>query len=666
MSRLGRTIAFLLVAMATPSSAFAQGALPLLHPLFSDHAVLQRDTAIPVWGWADEGSRVEVAFAGQRVDALARADRRWTATLAPLPASSEPRVLTVSVRGPRGDARTLQVQDVLVGDVWLCSGQSNMEFAVANVIDAPAEIANAHAPRIRLAATTRTTAGRPLTVPATPFATWAPVTPDTVRSFSAVGYFFARRVHDATGIPIGMIHSSWGGTPIESWTSAEALGAAPVSTGAARDLAADVAAWDSAHHDARGPVEDWFAAHDPGSDRTTAADPRVDDASWTPIDGPLRRWRDMGLRQPGGIVWFRRILDVPAAWAGKDLTLSLGPVSTRDRTWFNGQVVGDTLMPWEARTYTIPGSLVHAGRNVIAVRVLAEGDDGGFSGSPEDMSVTVEDEPPLRIADGWRYLVGPDRATLGRVPSLVGLDPWVPASLFNGQIAPLLPYALKGFLWYQGEQNTSAPERYGPLLESLIADWRSRFGGAPLPFGIVQLANFGARADEPWDSEWAALRDEQRKTLARVPATGLAVTIDIGDAHDIHPKNKQDVGRRLAGWALATVYGRGGEWSGPLYRAAAIEGDRIRITFDHAGGGLVAHGGTLRGFTIAGPDGRFVPAEAHIDGATVVVSSPSVPSPAAVRYAWDDDPEVSLFNAAQLPASPFRTDDWPRRPRPVH
>jgi sialate O-acetylesterase len=373
----------------------------------------------------------------------------------------------------------------------------------------------------------------------------------------------------------------------------------------------------------------------------------------------------MGVTSNGGVAWYRRVVDVPAAWAGKDLVLSLGAITVRDRTWFNGQVVGDTLMPWESRTYTVPGALVHPGANVIAVRVFADGDNGGFTGDPAQMTLAAEHEAPIAIAEGWRIAPGPDAAALGRVPSLLGMDPWAPAALYNGKIAPLVPYALRGFLWYQGEQNTSAPERYGPMLESMIADWRARFGGGNLPFGIVQLANFGARSPEPWDSGWAELRDEQRKTIARVPATGLAVTVDIGDAVDIHPKNKQDVGRRLAGWALATTYGKGGEWSGPLYRAAAIDGSRIRVEFDHVGRGLVARSATLAGFEIAGHDRRFVRAEARIEGSTVIVSSPSVPAPAAARYAWDDDPEVSLFNADGLPASPFRTDDWPRRDRDV-
>ena len=467
-------------------------------------------------------------------------------------------------------------------------------------------------------------------------------------------------------MPIGLIHSSWGGTPIESWTSAGALAAAPISAALARDLAADTDAWEAAHRDGRAVLERWVAAHNPLSAGAIGADPRVDDAAWTAVPGAIGRWREAGLTGRGGLVWFRRTIDLPASWAGQDLTLSLGPVTVRDRTWFNGQVVGDTLMPWEDRTYTVPGALVHAGANLVAVRVLADGDDGGFTGAADAMRVSVKDEVPIAIAEGWRMSPGPDAESLGRLPSLVGADQWVPASLYDGQIAPVVPYALRGFLWYQGEQNTSAPERYGPLLDSLVADWRARFGaGAPLPFGIVQLANFGARSPEPRDSNWAALRDEQRKALARIPGTGLAVTIDIGDANDIHPKNKQDVGRRLAGWALATVYGKRLEWSGPLYRAASIQGDRIRVAFEHVGKGLVVRGDALRGFTIAGADQRFVPADARIEGKNILVWSALVPVPAAVRYAWDDDPEISLFNADGLPASPFRTDDWPRREPPT-
>jgi sialate O-acetylesterase len=657
-----RSVVFLAVCVVARPLAATAGTRPLLHPLFSDHVVLQRDAPVPVWGWAGAGSRVTVRFGAQVLTATAAPDERWSATLAPMPASSESRSMTVAIEPPSGVPVVLEVRDVLVGDVWLCSGQSNMEFALEDVASADAELAAARVPALRMFTTARTAAGYPLDVPDRGYTPWTPATPEAARSFSAVAYLFGRRLHETLGVPVGLLHTSWGGTPVESWTSAEALARSPVTSDLARDLASDRAAWDAGRRDGLAVLERWLASHDPGSAGAAWADPRLDDSAWPVVGGTARRWQDMDAPQRGGLVWYRRALQVPAAWAGRDLVLSLGPITVRDRTWFNGQPVGDTLMPWEARTYTVPGALVGPGTNVVAVRVLADGDDGGFTGTPEQMTMAVEGETPVSIAGNWRVRRGPDAAALGRVPYLLGQDPWVPASLYNGKIAPLLPFALKGFLWYQGEQNTPTAERYGAELESLIADWRARFGGV-LPFGIVQLANFGARAAEPWDSAWAALRDEQRKTIARVPATGLAVTIDVGDAVDIHPKNKQDVGRRLAGWALATVYGRGGEWSGPLYRAAAIEGDGVRVEFDHVGRGLVARGGALKGFEVAGADRRFVRADARIDGATVVVSSPAVPAPAAARYAWDDDPEVSLFNAEGLPASPFRTDDWPRRER---
>jgi len=663
MGRLARTCLALL-ALTGPALPVVAAAdpLPLLHPLFSDHVVLQRDAPVPVWGWAATGSRATVRFAGQEARADAAADGRWAVRLDPMPASAVPREMRVTIEDASG-TRSLAVADVLVGDVWLCSGQSNMEFALAHASGGSAEAAAARAPGIRLFTTARTAAGRPLELPERGYAAWLPVTPETARSFSAVGYYFGTRLHETLGVPIGLINSSWGGTPVESWTSADALAAATVSASVARDLAADTDAWEHAHRDPWSTVEGWFATHDAGSASAAWADPRLDDGAWPVVPGPARRWRDMGIAQRGGVVWYRRAVDVPAAWAGKDLALSLGPITVRDRTWFNGQLVGATLMPWETRGYTVPGALVKAGVNLVALRVLADDEDGGFTGAPGDLTIAAEGEAPLSIAEGWRVARGADAASLGRVPFLLGLDPWVPASLYNGKIAPLVPFALKGFLWYQGEQNTADAAHYGALLDSLVADWRRAFGGRALPFGIVQLANFGARSPEPWDSAWAELRDEQRKAAGRIPATGLAVTIDIGEATDIHPKNKLEVGRRLANWALSTVYGRGGEWSGPLYRAAAIEQDRIRIEFDHVGGGLVARGGALAGFTIAAADGHFVPADARIVGRTVIVSSPSVLLPAAVRYAWDDDPEVSLFNAEGLPASPFRTDEWPRRER---
>jgi sialate O-acetylesterase len=460
-------------------------------------------------------------------------------------------------------------------------------------------------------------------------------------------------------VPIGLIHSSWGGTYIESWTSPRALAATPASATQAADVVADTATWRSRfHQDAGAMLDDWFASHDAGSIGDAAADPRLDDSGWAGPAAPASAWAGgSGTRQPA-IAWFRRVVDLPAAWTGKDLTLALGPTDTEDVTWFNGERVGSALVPWDGRAYDVPGRLVGAGRNVIAVRIVCHSDTCGLRGAPT-LRVAPDGES-IALADGWRVRQVPPA---GREPYRIAADPWVPSSLYNAKIAPLLPFAIRGVIWYQGEQNTSAPGRYAALLTSLIGDWRRRFA-TDLPFGIVQLANFGDRHAGPVDSNWAALRDAQRRVARDVAGTGLVVTTDIGDAHDIHPKNKQDVGGRLAGWALATTYGQGGEWSGPLPRSVAVEGGAVRVTFDHADG-LAPAAVPLPGFEVAGADGRFVAAEARVDGASVLVSAPAVLAPVTVRYAWDDDPEGSLVNAAGLPASPFEVSarPAPRRAR---
>ncbi len=654
--------------------------LPLLHPLIADHMVLPRDRPAPIWGWAAAGSTVVVSFGGQEKTTKSGNDGRWIVRLNPMSASTTPRTMTVTVTGADPAARTLtlKVEDVVVGDIWLCSGQSNMEFALKDARDGATDVRNARSPLIRLFTTATATAARPESIPPDGYISWQQVTPATAENFSAVGYYFGRELEAALGVPIGLIHSAWGGTPVESWTSAGTLAASPESAASAESLAGDIDTWRRRYHeDTDTMLADWFVRHDPGSD--VNADPRLDDAGWPVLAGVPGRWKARHLSQQGGIVWYRRTVTIPDEWAGKDLALSLGPIDTQDTTWFNGQRVGGALVPWDPRHYTVPGALVHAGVNVIAVRAVSETENGGFSGSPEGMHVALAPIPalpnaastaasaagpgPVSLADGWRYRQGPDMQTLGRMPFRLGADPWVPASLFNAKIAPLLPFPIAGVIWYQGEQNTRESEKYGALLTAFVADWRRSTDQPTLPFGVVQLANFGERSAEPWDSGWAEIRNAQRIVAMTVPGVGLASAVDIGDAKNIHPTNKLDVGRRLAGWALSVVYGRGGEWSGPLFKSMTIEGGSARLSFDHIEKGLTIHGERAGGFEVAGEDRHFVRADARIDGATVVVSSPEVPSPVAVRYAWDDDPIVSLFNGDGLPASPFRTDTWPLRKR---
>jgi sialate O-acetylesterase len=625
-----------------------QPTLRLAH-VFSDHGVLQRERPLPVWGWAAPGAQVSVALAGQSRTATAGADGRWSVTFNPLTAGNGPLELTAS----SGEA-TATVGDLLVGEVWLCSGQSNMEWAPNwGVLNGPKEIAAAAGfPTIRLLNVAKNSSDTPV---ADITATWEVCSPETVGNFSAVSYFFARELSRGLDVPVGVIASSWGGTPAQSWTSREALSASPKLVGYVKSLDAALAAYPAAK-----ASYDELLKNPPTLSKS-------DDTGWEKPDLAMAEWKEMALPQNwekaglniDGVVWFRRTLDIPVAAAGKDLVLGLGPIDDQDITWWDGEKIGSTAVWNEARNYTVPARLVSAGRHVIAVRVTDTGYGGGIFGKPEQLAAHPAVGEAISLAGSWQYRVAEVSAAKPQAPMGPG-NPWLPTGLRNGMITPLIPYAMRGAIWYQGESNTGQAWQYRTLFPAMITDWRAAWGQGDFPFLFVQLANFTAAAKDPGDSDWAELRDAQLFTLRSVPATGMAVTIDIGDAGNIHPANKQEVSRRLSLWALAHSNGKQIETSGPLYTGAKIEGARIRVTFDHLGGGLVAQGGALQRFAIAGADKTWKWADAVIDGDTVLVSSPQVAQPVAVRYAWANNPEgCNLYNTAGLPASPFRTDDWP-------
>jgi sialate O-acetylesterase len=327
--------------------------------------------------------------------------------------------------------------------------------------------------------------------------------------------------------------------------------------------------------------------------------------------------------------------------------------------WVNGKLVGATDGFGKPRVYKIPADILLQGENSVAVRVMDVSGNGGFAGPAEQMKLTVTGLPPVALDGIWRYKTGADLTKTPAYPRRPADNPNVPTVLYNAMVAPLVPYGIKGAIWYQGESNASRAMQYRQVLPTLIKDWRARFGQGDFPFYIVQLANFMPRAEQPGDSEWAELREAQALTAKNVPNSGLAVAIDIGEAGDIHPRNKQDVGKRLALEALAKTYKQPIVSSGPDFREAKVEGHAIRLSFDHVGGGLEAKDGVLKGFAIAGADKNFVWADAEIHGGSVVVSSPRVQDPVAVRYAWANNPEATLFNKEGLPAIPFRTDEWP-------
>lgn len=645
----------LLLLGAAFNHARAAAPLPLLHPLFSDHAVLQRGVPAPIWGWTSPGHKVTVSFAGQTHTAVAEPDGKWMVRLRPLPASSRAEMLSVDTE----NGEFARVRDVLVGDVWLCSGQSNMEMGMM-ACEAKDDIAAADFPQIRLMTAPRLVEKRPIQLV---HVRWDLCSPESLKQgvyggFSAAAFYFGRKLHQDLLVPIGLIHSSWGGTIAEAWTSAEAL---DQMESMRERLAAFLTARDRSDDPAEfaRTFESWARKNDPGSAQEWQQ-AGVDTAGWKRVTMP-QHFEPAGLPDFDGTVWFRHEFELPAEWDGKAATLSLGPIDDVDTTWLNGKWVGH-MNAWDRpRLYSVPAGVLRAGRNVLAIRVLDTAGEGGLTGPADSLFLKLADAAEARVslAGEWLMRDSAPLAKLGNPPQPPDPNnPNVTTVLYNGMIAPLLPFAIKGAIWYQGESNAGRAEQYRELLPVMIRDWRDRFGVGEFPFYIVQLAAFTPVHPEPRESDWAELREAQAFTAEHLPNCGLAVAIDIGEANDIHPKNKRDVGERLALAALAKTYGRNVEYSGPWFEQMQVEGGKIRLTFKHTDG-LTAKGGPLKGFAIAGPDRKFVWGNAVIEGKTVVVSAPSVSQPVAVRYGWDINPVCNLFNGAGLPAVPFRTDDWP-------
>lgn len=662
-----------------------------LAALFSDHMVLQRDKPVPVWGWAGKGERVTVAFAGQEKTAIAGADGRWQVKLDPMAACSVPGQLRVS---STHNVLPLTVADVLIGEVWLASGQSNMAFTLGwGCLDGESEKAGAKFPLIRQFGVRAVANLQPQ---ASVEGAWNVCSPETVGGFSAVAYFFARDIHRKLGVPIGIIHASWGGSRIECWTSREALVAVPElkelaakqidemvrQAGEHAAFPAALSAWEAANG--------WTDTENAGLARGWAA-PELDDSAWQEAKPPFYMPKIFP-GNTGGIVWFRKRVELPPESAGKPFTLCLYGNQLRDTLYFNGTVIGQggksaPDFHTGGRNYKIPGNLVKSGRNVIAARLVTTSPGSAFGADVRKMGLPVA--KGRSVEEAWRINIertyGPlSREAIASQPPLNrAVVHGTAAGIFNGMIHPLASYALRGVIWYQGESNTQKEYSglYKSLLSAMIRDWRSRWGeppspgsGAPggdFPFYIVQLANNGKPEREHRDTMWSEVCEAQRLTLSAVPNAGMAVIVDIGERDSSHPGNKQDVGARLALWARAKTYGEKGlVYQSPFYKSHAIEGGKIRVIFDTGGSPLMigkktglepvqeTPGVKLDWFEIAGTDGKYVWADGLIDGDSVVVFSPEVPHPTKVRYAWASNPEgCNLYNKAGLPASPFRTDN---------
>ena len=654
-----------LFVILSAAAALTSEGRPQLPPLFTDNMVFQQQADAPIWGLAKPGKKVTVSTSWNNSTVITTADAegRWRTSLR-TPEAGGPYTVTVN------DGQRLVLRNVMVGEVWLCSGQSNMEMPIdgwGRVLNYEQEKQEANQyPDIRLLQVSRQTSPQPLTDLQTNLGGgWQVCSAQSVKEFSATAYFFGRNIHQTQHVAVGLIDASWGGTFIEPWTSSEALRLHPDMQEALDALSlvpADKSERERLYADRLAAWKQRVMSLDPGFD--DALQPRWaaatfdGDAAWPTMTIPVE-WEKAGLDNYDGAVWLRRTVDLPASWAGRSVTLSLGPlVDDIDHTFFNGELVGQTDAYGQQRLYTIPARQVKGGRAVIAMHIVDTGGGGGLYSAADQLYLECRGE---RIALGgpWRYQPTVALAQVQPVPVNDSSTPNLVSVLFNAMINPLVGFAIRGAIWYQGCNNEHKGYQYRELLPLMIRDWRARWG-YDFPFYIVQLANYKQLQTEPGDDEWAEVREAQAMAARHVEHSGLACLIDIGEAGDIHPKNKQEVGRRLGLIARAKTYGEQGlEYSGPLYEGYQIEGQAIRIAFSHARGLRTADGGPLRGFAIAGSDHRWHWAQARIDGQSVVVTCPDVKAPVAVRYAWHVNPICNLQNADGLPCVPFRTDDWP-------
>lgn len=619
-----------------------------LAAIFSDNMVLQQQTNDPVWGWAGPGESIMVKGSWDKnvlVKTKADKDGKWMVKIK-TPKAGGPYTLTVL----GGD--TVQLHNVMIGEVWLCSGQSNMEMPVsgwpgASLLNSADEIQAADFPDIRLFTVKKDIAFQPQQ---DCVGSWSECSPESVAGFSATAYFFGRELYKRLKVPIGLIHSSWGGTVAEAWTSESALRTLNDFDTALDKLDSIKNHFDEMKKTDSENLETWNRELKNIND--DYAKNGFNDSDWKEMQLPTN-WESAGLPDFDGIVWFRKTIKIPASWAGKDLQLDLGPIDDEDITWFNGQKVGGIQEEgyWtKNRSYKVPGNLVKTGDNVIAVRVTDLQGGGGIYGNKDQMKLyPANAKTDISLAGNWRYKVD-----IKKPQTSITKNPNMPTVLYNGMIAPIIPFGIKGAIWYQGEANVGRAAQYARLFPTMITDWRTRWQEGDFPFYFVQIAPFPYGGD---GTRSAALRDAQRRTLS-LSNTGMVVTLDIGDTTNIHPANKEEVGRRLSLWAFNKVYGdKDSVYSGPLYKRMQTEGNKIILSFDHAEGGLVARGGRLDNFQIAGTDGHFVRAHATIEGDQVIVQANDVLHPVAVRYAWRDNAVPHLFNKAGLPASTFTTGE---------
>lgn len=666
----------------------------------SSHMVLQQRTTMHLKATAKRGATVKITTSWDGRTQTLKADKLTGAFDFDLqvPAAGGPYTLTFD------DGKQTVLEDVMAGEVWFCSGQSNMEMPVkgwGQVNNWQMEVADAQHPLVRLFQVDKVVAHTPQTrVPLGHTHGWAVSSPKTVEEFSAAAYFFAREVSKQMGIAVGVVNSSWGGTPAESWISIEGLKDVTGFEQHAQRLAETGFDEDKINQLYQDERAEWMkevfgndrGLRDGNLAQAVWAKSDLDDSGWQKMAQPMHWEQTRELKGFDGIVWMRRMVDIPSALAGKDLKVNLGPIDDEDVTYWNGEQVGMTSGWNRPRSYTIPGRLVKTGRNMLTVRAYDTGGDGGFCGDANEFNIKAGDTT-IPIGGAWSWQKGMDasevKSLAGRVEPKTPNDSWFPCNLYNAMVAPFLDMPIRGFLWYQGCSNVGRAVQYESLFQRMILDWQARFnktaevaaypkpapqqgerrrGFMPqqdskaLPFYFVQIANYLQQKDVQPQSGWAAIREVQRKAQ-QLDGVGMMVNIDIGMANDIHPKNKQEVGRRLALLALNRTYGHETACAAPdFYQMRVQEGKAILSFRPVPGSDALAQNEDIKGFTIAGPDHVWHVAKAHTEGERfmqrVVVECPEVPYPVAVRYAWADNPTCNLVTVSGLPVGPFRTDDW--------
>ncbi len=644
-----RFVASLIVFLAVCFGPFCESTFADLQlaGIFSDNMVLQRNMDLKVWGTADVGSAVNVQLKGQSLDAIADADGKWMVTGQPIQVGDPFEVVVTS------GSEEVTLKNCVAGEVWICSGQSNMEWVLRNTQNATEVIANANYPMIRhfkVQNTTALTERDSLTGSG-----WQVCNTETSPEFTAVGFYFAQKLQNEIDVPIGLLNTSWGGTIVEAWTSADSLSTVPEfadRVDAIRGSAEDQAKAANRAETFQKWQTNVLAAIADESEQWQAD--TIDDSAWKEVNVP-GYWENQGFKDVDGAIWYRKKVNIPKEWVGKDLILNLGTVDDGDKTYVNGTFVGETNA-WDAkRSYPVDAKLITSNKFYVAVRVTDGNLGGGIYGEP---SVSLKSGEGDSIPMNGKWKVKPTTRTesAGPKPAVAFAGPNHPTVLYNAMVEPLIPFGFRGAIWYQGESNAGRAHQYRTLFPLLINDWRSKWN-REFPFYWVQLANFQKPAATPWPSNWAELREAQTMTLS-LPNTGQAVIIDVGEADDIHPRDKKTVGYRLAAIALTKDYGGGKEFSGPVYKSMSASGNVVTVEFNHSDS-LQAIGGELKRFELAGEDQKFHFANAKIVDGKVEVTCDAVPSPVAVRYAWASNPEgCNLYNASGFPASPFRSDSW--------